>query len=53
MMTARGPPGGRDEPMEEHNEAATEPSRLVLKRVREENDRILGALVKVKDEPAE
>ena len=53
MTAARGPPGGWDEPMEKHNKAATEPSRLVGKRVCEEDNHILGALVKVKAEPEE
>ena len=50
MLAAHGPPGGRDEPMGEHYEVADAPSRLVVKKVCEENDRILGAICKVKAE---
>ena len=51
MLAAHGPPGGRGEPMKEHYEAADEPSRLVVRKVCEETDRVLGALCKLKAEP--
>lgn len=51
MLAARGPPGGRSEPMKKHYEAADEHSLLVVKKVCEENDRVLGALYKMKAEP--
>ena len=51
VNAAHGPPGIRDEMMEEHYKAATEPSCLVVTKVCEENDHILGALLKVKAEP--
>ena len=44
---------GRDELMEKRNEATAEPSRFIVKRVYEENDRIPGACVRVKAEAAE
>lgn len=50
MLAAHGPPGGRDEPIKEYYEVADAPSHLVVKKVCEENDRILGALCKVKAE---
>ena len=53
MTTVQGPPGGRDEPMEKHNGAVAEPSRLIVNRVCEDNDRILGDRVRVKAEAAE
>ena len=50
MAVARGPPLGRDEPMSEHYAAATAPSAVVVKKILEEYDRIVGALYKVKEE---
>ena len=46
-----GPPGGKDQPMDEHYVAVDEPAHQVVKRVCEENDRYLGSLCKVKMEP--
>ena len=52
MTAAQGPPGGHDEPMERYHEAVAEPSRLIVKRVCEENDRILGVRMREKAEAA-
>src|SRR4051812_270012 len=46
-----GPPGGRDHPMNEHYMFVDKPARQVVRRVCEENDRHLGALIKEKLEP--
>ena len=46
-----GPPGGRDHPMNVHYMAVDKPARQVVRRVCEENDRHLGALIKAKLEP--
>ena len=52
-LAARGPPGGLGQPMDDHYAAADEPARQVVKWVCEENDRLLGALFKVKLEPGD
>ena len=51
MEVVRGPLRGRDEPMPEHYAAATAPSALIVEKVLEETDRIIGARYKVKEEP--
>ena len=51
MEAARGPPRGRDEPMSEHYATATAPSALVVEKILEETDQIVGARYKVKEEP--
>ena len=50
MEVARGPPLGRDEPMAPHYAAATVPSALVVEKILEESDRIVGARFMVKKE---
>ena len=52
-LAVGGPPGGRGQPMDEHYVAADEPACWVVKWVCEDNDRFLGALGKVKLEPAD
>ena len=52
-LAAGGPPGGRGQPMDDHYAAADGPVRQVVKWVYEENDRLLGALCKVKLEPGD
>ena len=52
MQVAHGPPRGRDEPMADHYEVAAEPSRLIVEKIYEETDRVLGArCLRVKEEP--
>ena len=46
-----GPPGGRDHPMNEHYVAVDRHALQVVRRVCDENDRHLGALIKAKLEP--
>ena len=48
---ARGPPRGSGEPMSEHYAAATAPSALIIQKIVEETDRIVGARYNVKEEP--
>ena len=52
-LAAGGPLGGRGQPMDEHYAVADGPVRQVMKWVCEENDRLLGALCKVKLEPGD
>ena len=52
-LAAGGPPDGRNQPMDEHYDAADEPARQVVRRVCEENDRYLGSLCKVKMKPGD
>src|ERR1041385_3832893 len=46
-----GPPGGREHPMNEHYVAVDRHALQVVRRVCEENDRHLGAIIKAKLEP--
>ena len=52
-LAAGGPPGGRNQSMDEHYATADEPACQVVRRVCEENDRYLGSLCKVKMEPGD
>ena len=51
MTVARGPPLGRDEPMSEHYAAATAPAEVIVQKILEETDRIVGARFNVKEKP--
>ena len=50
MEVANSTPLGRDEPMAPHYVAATAPSALVVEKILEESDRIVGARLMVKKE---
>ena len=52
-LAAGGPPGGRGQPMDDHYTVADKPASQVVKWVCAENDRLLGALCKVKSEPGD
>ena len=49
MEVVKGPPLGRDEPMLKHYAAATAPSTVVVEKILEESDRIVGESFKVKE----
>ena len=51
MQVARGPPLGRDELMTDHYTAATVPAEVIIQKILEETDRVVGARYKVKEEP--
>ena len=53
VLAAQGPPGGRDQPMDDHYAVADKPASQVVKWVCAENDHLLGALCKVKSEPGD
>ena len=50
MEVAKGLPLGRDEPMPIHYAATTAPSAVVVEKILEESDRIVGARYKVEEE---
>ena len=50
MEVVRGPPLGRDELMDPHYEAATALSAMVVEKILEESDRIVGMRFMVKKE---
>ena len=50
MAVAKGPPLGRNESMTGHYAAADAPVAIVVEKILEESDRIIGARYKVKEE---